>query len=143
MATRFRRRTWTQTRRVRESYRRSTCGPPLRLALVLLAPVEAVTMFNFFKRSAPSPAKPAARPAPLPPSPSPADGPLLPENVALPEVVEGNEHSDWALWEDSVMVLDSQMQGLTPSARIYEREKETPSEYQDIDPFAKISKKSA
>lgn len=100
-------------------------------------------MFNFFKRSAPRPAKPAAKPAERQPSSPAAVAPLLPEHVALPEVVEGNEHSDWALWEDSVMVLDSQMQGLTPSARIYEREKETPSEYQDIDPFAKIGKKSA
>lgn len=28
----------------------------------------------------------------------------------LPEVVEGNEDSDWALWEDSVAFQDSQMQ---------------------------------
>jgi hypothetical protein len=39
-------------------------------------------------------------------------------------------------------VMDSQMQGLTPSARIYEREKERPSEYQDIDPFSSVHKKS-
>lgn len=57
-------------------------------------------------------------------------------------MLEGNEPTDWALWEDSVNVLDSQMQGLTPSARIYEREKQTPSEYQDIDPFSGVNKNS-
>ena len=31
----------------------------------------------------------------------------------LPEVIEGNEESDWALWEDSKTALDSQMQGLS------------------------------
>jgi hypothetical protein len=66
----------------------------------------------------------------------------LPDAAALPDVVEGNEHSDWALWEDSVNVLDSQMQGLTPSARIYERDKQTPSEFQDLDPFSGINRKS-
>ncbi len=39
-------------------------------------------------------------------------------------------------------VLDSQMQGLTPSARIYEKNKQTPSEFQDLDPFSRVSKKS-
>lgn len=66
---------------------------------------------------------------------------MLPE-LALPEVQEGNEQTDWALWEDSVLVMDSQLQGLTPSSRIYERVKERPSEYQDIDPFSGISKNS-
>jgi hypothetical protein len=66
----------------------------------------------------------------------------LPDAAALPDVVEGNEHSDWALWEDSVNVLDSQMQGLTPSARIYDRDKQTPSEFQDLDPFSGINRKS-
>lgn len=103
-------------------------------------------MFNIFKRSAAEP-KPAAKtkakpaPAPIPTTRRVAASPL-PDVAALPEVVEGNEHTDWALWEDSVNVMDSQMQGLTPSARIYERDKQTPSEYQDLDPFARINKKS-
>jgi hypothetical protein len=105
-------------------------------------------MFNPFKRSARDPSgaesagKPASHPVarhgPTPPQPVS----LLPEEPALPDVVEGNEPTDWALWEDSVNVLDSQMQGLTPSARIYERDKQTPSEYQDLDPFARVNKKS-
>lgn len=102
-------------------------------------------MFNFFKRAAP----PARKSAPSPVRrPTPAASPQQQQQVApreaapLPEVVEGNEHSDWALWEDSVNVLDSQMQGLTPSARIYERDKQTPSELQDLDPFAGINRRS-
>ena len=102
-------------------------------------------MFNIFKRSAPEP-KPAAKTKAKPvsgriPTTRRAAAPL-PDVAALPEVVEGNEHTDWALWEDSVNVLDSQMQGLTPSARIYERDKQTPSQYQDLDPFSRVSKKS-
>ena len=97
-------------------------------------------MFNFFKRSAPPPVKPATRSAR--PSAPPAAPALAHDPVSVPEVQEGNEHTDWALWEDSVMVLDSQLQGLTPSARIYERVKEGPSEYQDIDPFSSIGRNS-
>lgn len=106
-------------------------------------------MFNIFKRSNPVPAKAEGkakagaktdgRPVS---SPGQAVVPPLPEEAALPEVVEGNEHTDWALWEDSVSVLDSQIQGLTPSARIYERDKQTPSEYQDLDPFSRVNKNS-
>lgn len=100
-------------------------------------------MFNFFKRSDPKPAKASAKPAPNRNAAPREDPQGLPESLSLPEVVEGNEHTDWALWEDSVTVLDSQMQSLTPSARIYERDKQTPSEFQDIDPFARIGKNSA
>lgn len=97
-------------------------------------------MFNFFKRSAPPPVNPATR-SPRQSAP-PAAAALAHDPVSVPEVQEGNEHTDWALWEDSVMVLDSQLQGLTPSARIYERVKERPSEYQDIDPFSSIGRNS-
>jgi hypothetical protein len=101
-------------------------------------------MFNFFKRSAPGPAKAMVKPAGhQSPAPRKDVAPPLPEEAVLPEVVEGNESTDWALWEDSVNVLDSQLQGLTPSARIYERDKQTPSELQDLDPFARINKNSA
>lgn len=103
-------------------------------------------MFGFFKRSPPAPAKRAGKDsgkgAPRQARTS-TRGPLPLAPAPLPQVVEGNEQTDWALWEDSVMLLDSQMQSLTPSARIYAREKEAPSEYQDVDPFAKIGRKSA
>jgi hypothetical protein len=64
--------------------------------------------------------------------------------AALPEVVaEGNTQADWSMWEDSVTTLDSQMQGLAPSARIYVRdEQETrPSQLEEADPFAGVSRK--
>ena len=106
-------------------------------------------MFNLFKRSDPAKAptkaksKAAAAPAGRPPAGARKDvAPPLPEHAPLPEVVEGNEHTDWALWEDSVNVLDSQLQNLTPSARIYERDKQTPSEFQDLDPFSRVNRKS-
>ena len=100
-------------------------------------------MFNPFKRSVPAPVKAAAIPVRRPVSDSTESvASVLPDEAQLPEVVEGNEHTDWALWEDSVNVLDSQMQGLTPSAKIYERDKQTPSEYQELDPFARVNKKS-
>lgn len=58
----------------------------------------------------------------------------------LPEVTEGNEHSDWELWEDSVVSLDSRMQSLMPSARIYD-DPARPSEYQDLDVYSNVKKK--
>jgi hypothetical protein len=102
-------------------------------------------MFKFLKRSVPTPKpKPAAQ---RKSSKSRADERTEPS--PLPEVREGNEQTDWALWEDSVAALDSQMQGLTSSmqgltssVRIYDKP-ETPSEYQDIDAFAKVTRKDA
>ena len=84
-------------------------------------------MFKIFERSAAVPklaANPKAKPAP----------------GRIPTI--RCEHTDWALWEDSVSVLDSQMQGLTPSARIYAQDKQTPSELQDLDPFSRVNRKS-
>jgi hypothetical protein len=96
-------------------------------------------MFKFLKRSVapavgqPPPPKPAKKPrvvdARLDPGP-------------LPEVTEGNEQSDWALWEDSVAALDSQMQSLGPSSRFSDRTS-TPTDFQDIDAFARVTKKDA
>lgn len=56
------------------------------------------------------------------------------------EVTEGNDHSDWELWEDSVVSLDSRMQGLMPGAKIYD-EPERPSEYQDLDAYNNVRRK--
>lgn len=58
----------------------------------------------------------------------------------LPEVKEGNEHSDWELWEDSVVSLDSRMQSVMPSARIYD-DPERPSEYTDLDAYSTVKRK--
>ena len=98
-------------------------------------------MFSLFKRAAQSPQKPVAKPPP-PRSLTLTQAATLPEAVDLPAVQEGNANSDWALWENSVQQMDSQLQGLTPSARIYERVKEAPSEYQDLDPFSNVNKNS-
>ena len=41
----------------------------------------------------------------------------------LPQVTgEGDSEQDWSEWESSMMTLDSQMQDLPESARIYEKE---------------------
>lgn len=104
-------------------------------------------MFNLFKRSPPPdravakiPRRGSSKAAAATTSAESLEHPAA--ELALPEVQEGNEQTDWALWEDSVMILDSQLQGLTPSSRIYERVKERPSEYPDLDPFSGISKNS-
>jgi hypothetical protein len=66
-------------------------------------------MLNFFKRpDAETPSKlvrPVARISPAKPKKSTG----LPEPIPVPEVVEGNQDSDWSLWEDSVAFQDSQM----------------------------------
>lgn len=101
-------------------------------------------MFKFFKRQPSSPTSPVP-PKPVVSRRRDASGPkpAFEETQPVPHVLEGNEQTDWALWEDSMMIMDSQMQSLTPSARIYERERQTPSEFQELDPFARIGKKSA
>lgn len=103
-------------------------------------------MFKFFKRSPPAASKPSATASDSSrgrrrQSPTVATRDFS-DTVPVSEVMEGNEPTDWALWEDSMAVLDSQMQSLTPSARIYTREQEPVSQYQELDPFAGIGKKS-
>jgi hypothetical protein len=100
-------------------------------------------MFNWFKRraSAPAPAKPSrggtGAPAPRDKRRSAAP-PAFALSMPLPEVVaEGNTQADWSQWEDSMTTLDSQMQGLLPSARIYVREGR-PSQIDEPDAFAGV-----
>ena len=59
------------------------------------------------------------------------------ESIPASEVLEGNDHTDWDLWQCSV---DSQMQPLTSSVRI--KADATPSQLDDLDPFARVSKNS-
>src|SRR6478672_6183918 len=64
----------------------------------------------------------------------------------LPKVTgEGHSEDDWSEWESSVIELDSQMQGLPESARVYEKGSE--SRYtrpgalnEDDDTFGKVGK---
>ncbi|MCM2253109.1 MAG: hypothetical protein NDJ19_12180 [Ramlibacter sp.] len=96
-------------------------------------------MFKFLKRSAaPEPTTPAPTRRAAAKSRAAEAAPLaLPQ---LPEVTEGNEQSDWALWEDSVVALDSQMQSLGPSPSGYGK-LEACSDYQDdLDAFSRVRK---
>ena len=103
-------------------------------------------MFNFFKSLVGLNAKPSAQPArrrSRKRSTGPAT-PVLPGSIPAPEVVEGNDHTDWDLWEDSVNALDSQMQSLTHSARIYGNKPPNSqfdaSQFDDLDVFSRVGK---
>lgn len=80
----------------------------------------------------PSPAKPV-RQAP-PPSPPP-----------LPEVTEGNEDSDWAMWEDSVAFQDSQMPSVFNDLSAVKTRDEAPKKIEGTpaDPYAAVRKRGA
>ena len=99
-------------------------------------------MLNIFTRSADTKPKPEAGPTVAQTSLAPDRAAGMDESIPTPEVLEGNENSDWALWEDSVWAQDSQMQSLTPSARIYKKEEAAPSQYEEpIDIFSSVSRK--
>jgi hypothetical protein len=99
-------------------------------------------MFNWFRRRGePRPqtrekarsAAPAATPAGLP-----AD---FADTAPLPRVVaEGNSEADWSMWEDSMITLDSQLQGLSPVDRAHMRDPR-PSQLDDIDAFASVRRR--
>lgn len=100
-------------------------------------------MFNFFKRSD----KVSNSPAPRSPSPitkaSRARSLDLLEPLPLPQVHEGNQDSDWAMWQDSVMEQDShppsQFAETTPSH--FDSESQTAADAAAAaDPFAQVSK---
>ena len=68
-------------------------------------------MLNFFKRLLGREPAPRPRPAKTRSRNNrnrPVE-PYLRAALPVPEVVEGNDHTDWELWEDSVVALDSQM----------------------------------
>ena len=95
-------------------------------------------MFDFLKRLVSPAAQPLTRPAKRR-SRKRASEPVMAGAIPAPEVVEGNDHSDWDLWEDSVNALDSQMQSLSPSARLYAR-KPAASQFDDLDVFSRVGK---
>jgi hypothetical protein len=84
---------------------------------------------------------------------SASKAPIVSAPGPLPEVTEGNEESDWALWEDSKTALDSQMQGLSRASgygKLGTSQFDTlPSElgnpvdslYGDVDPFGTVRKR--
>lgn len=98
--------------------------------------------FGLFKRT-PAPAakgkRPAASAAKSKSSRSSwrATEPDLPAELRSFEVTEGNDSDDWALWQDSVNSFDSRL----PSVKLYRHESETPTEFQEVDAFARVRRK--
>ena len=105
-------------------------------------------MFEFFKRwttpaAAPAPRPQRSRGPSRPPAKKPATDPRLAAPGPLPEVVEGNDESDWALWEDSVISqragLDSLRQGL--ASQTSGLDKLNSSQFDEADAFASVRKR--
>lgn len=111
-------------------------------------------MFTWLKRRTAAPAPQPVRKAnakPVRSSPRPSTSrpqsasthyhPRFADTAPLPEVVaEGNTQADWSMWEDSVMALDSQMQDITPSNRVYVRDTR-PSQLDEVDAFSSVRNK--
>jgi len=57
------------------------------------------------------------------------------------EVTEGNDSTDWALWQDSVNCLDSQLRSLQPSVELHEPNPATPTGFEDVDVFARVRRR--
>jgi hypothetical protein len=103
-------------------------------------------MFEFFKRwtsAAPAPKPQRSRTSQSARSKRGSADARLAAPGPLPEVVEGNDETDWALWEDSVIsqraALDSQRQGLStqPSGL----DKLNSSQFDEVDAFASVRKR--
>lgn len=100
-------------------------------------------MSNIFKRQGDATARPAERAASNKTSSPAKERRLLPRPLPTPEVVEGNEDSDWSLWQESVAFQDSQMQPgwfITEPVPIQGAAPSKESEF--IDPFASVHKNS-
>lgn len=95
-------------------------------------------IFKFFKRQ---PEPPQVKPKPRRTVKPQTAVPTLPPEPSTLEVKEGSEHADWALWEDSVAMMDSQLSSLQPKLKIYRHEPETPTEFQDVEAFARVKNK--
>ncbi|GAB3767951.1 hypothetical protein GCM10028796_30640 [Ramlibacter monticola] len=105
-------------------------------------------MFTWLKRHVTGPAQPVRKSVAKPVRttakavPTRADAsrhaPRFVDTAPLPEVVaEGNTQADWSVWEDSVMALDSQMQDMVPSNRVYVRDTGH-SQLDPVDAFASV-----
>lgn len=63
--------------------------------------------------------------------------------LPLPEVIEGNEDSDWALWEESVSFQDSQMPSAPlPLESLPMKESTRPQDEPAADAFASVHRRS-
>ena len=98
-------------------------------------------MFKFLKRLAmPEPKPKPARKRKVSKK-SRLPGEIATEPSALPQVTEGNDHSDWALWEDSVAALDSQMNSISPPSSRFAPDPEEVSEFQAFEVFDRVNRK--
>ena len=105
--------------------------------LVLL--LEVVILFDFLKRRAATPEQPPKRTSVSSgasmrnsPKAKQVSDPLSP--LPVPEMKEGNEESDWSMWEDSVAFQDSKMNSVYPETRPVPLSPAEPTE----DPFEKV-----
>lgn len=99
-------------------------------------------MFDWLRKRGTAPqASPARKKRSAPAAAEPVVPAAFADTTPLPEVVgEGNTHADWSAWEDSVATLDSQMQGLLPTDRVYGRDAR-PSQLDELDPFSTVRSK--
>jgi hypothetical protein len=100
-------------------------------------------LVNFFMRLVGLAPKPPTRPARRMSTSkrNTASEPFVRGAIPAPEVVEGNDHTDWDLWEDSVIALDSQMQSLSPSEnKLYAAKDAASSQFDDLDVFSRVGK---
>jgi len=68
----------------------------------------------------------------------------MPRPLPVPEVVEGNEESDWSLWQASVALHDSRIQPLWLATEPGALNETAPSPASAaLDPFASVHKNSS
>ena len=65
------------------------------------------------------------------------------EPIPAGEVTEGNEESDWAAWEDSVLFQDSQLADPQPPATSAAKTKPVDPSFEHVDIFSTVHKNSA
>ena len=99
-------------------------------------------MLNFFKNSKTTQARPAALLHKT--SSTTKERRLVPRPLPVPEVLEGNEDTDWSLWQESVAFQDSEMQAPWPATEPDQlHEAVLSTEPPAIDPFASVHKNSS
>ena len=67
--------------------------------------------------------------------------PSAPPTMPGTQIAEGNEDSDWAMWEHALDVQKSHMPGVTPAMEIRTPHRvPTASEIEMMDPFSRVHK---
>ncbi len=102
---------------------------------------ESAPMLKSFKPSETARAKSKATPSKT--SSRTRERRLLPRPLPTPEVIEGNDESDWSLWEQSVSFQDSQMQPAWTKTKPMPMQGAAPgTESEAADPFASVRRNS-